>query len=329
MLTLDALRSRPAAFRSLTGMGVEDFDALYDDFLAAQAARRRAATAHPRRRPPSPRLWRGPQARPRRPPPPAHGLGLAPHLPHLRAARLLLRPAQAQRPAQRPRRRRDPGRDGRLSPSTGRRRDRKKLGSVAAVMDAFPQVRLVIDAKEQRVERPAGRGPPEAVLLGQEAVPHGQDPGGRHARRGDRRRLVERAGRGVARPDVAAVQRRAVAAGRRRRRGGDARQGVRRAAQGPARVAAVPAAPGIAGASADRRAAGGERDHRQVSDRGRAYDAQLNKYGALKQVWRSTVPRHSRATRAGGHAGRPPCPSRAAEDLRGGLSSTGGGIAAL
>lgn len=34
--------------------------------------------------------------------------------------------------------------------------DRKKLRSVQAVMDAFPDVRLVIDAKEQRVQRPDG-----------------------------------------------------------------------------------------------------------------------------------------------------------------------------
>jgi len=32
--------------------------------------------------------------------------------------------------------------------------ERKKLRSVAEVMDAFPDVRLIIDAKEQRVERP-------------------------------------------------------------------------------------------------------------------------------------------------------------------------------
>lgn len=32
--------------------------------------------------------------------------------------------------------------------------DRKKLRSLAAVMDAFPDVRLIIDAKEQRVQRP-------------------------------------------------------------------------------------------------------------------------------------------------------------------------------
>ena len=44
MLTYDALRSRPAAFRTLTGMGPDDFDALLDDFLAAQARRREAAT---------------------------------------------------------------------------------------------------------------------------------------------------------------------------------------------------------------------------------------------------------------------------------------------
>jgi hypothetical protein len=32
--------------------------------------------------------------------------------------------------------------------------DRKKQRSVEAVMDAFPDVRLVIDAKEQRIRRP-------------------------------------------------------------------------------------------------------------------------------------------------------------------------------
>ncbi len=34
--------------------------------------------------------------------------------------------------------------------------DRKKLRSVQAVMDAFPDVRLIIDAKEQKVQRPSG-----------------------------------------------------------------------------------------------------------------------------------------------------------------------------
>ena len=35
--------------------------------------------------------------------------------------------------------------------------DRKKLSSVAKIMDAFPDVRLIIDAKEQRVERPKNK----------------------------------------------------------------------------------------------------------------------------------------------------------------------------
>jgi hypothetical protein len=35
-------------------------------------------------------------------------------------------------------------------------KDRKKMRSVGAVMDAFPEVALVIDAKEQRVRRPGG-----------------------------------------------------------------------------------------------------------------------------------------------------------------------------
>lgn len=36
-------------------------------------------------------------------------------------------------------------------------KERKKLHSVAAVMEAFPDVALIIDAKEQRVQRPSGK----------------------------------------------------------------------------------------------------------------------------------------------------------------------------
>lgn len=39
----------------------------------------------------------------------------------------------------------------------GPKADRKKLSSVAEIMDAFPDVRLIIDAKEQRVERPKNK----------------------------------------------------------------------------------------------------------------------------------------------------------------------------
>jgi hypothetical protein len=44
--------------------------------------------------------------------------------------------------------------------------DRQRLGTVAAVMDAFPRVRLVIDAQEQRVERPCGEARPKPSYSG-------------------------------------------------------------------------------------------------------------------------------------------------------------------
>ena len=44
MLNYAALARRPAAFRGVTGMTPADFDALLDDFTAAQADRRRSAT---------------------------------------------------------------------------------------------------------------------------------------------------------------------------------------------------------------------------------------------------------------------------------------------
>src|SRR5262245_45539834 len=155
MLSYGALARRPTAFRSVTGMGPEDFDALLTDFLAAQSERRRASTrtkrGTPRRRaygaghPPALddrhrlllalawlRLY-----------PTYEVLGLLFGLDrgnaHRNAADVLTTlAAMGTFPFERP---------------SG---ERKKLGTVAAVMGAFPQVRLVIDAKEQRVERPRG-----------------------------------------------------------------------------------------------------------------------------------------------------------------------------
>jgi hypothetical protein len=155
MLSYIALARRPAAFRSVTGIGPEDFDALLADFIGAQADRRRAATrtkrGAPRRRaygaghPPALddrhrllmalawlRLY-----------PTYEVLGLLFGLDRGNAHRnaedvLTTLAAMGTFPFERP-------------PA-----DRAKLGSVVAVMDAFPQVRLVIDAKEQRVERPRG-----------------------------------------------------------------------------------------------------------------------------------------------------------------------------
>jgi hypothetical protein len=49
-------------------------------------------------------------------------------------------------------------------------------------MVAFPQVQAIIDAKEHRVNNPAGEEAQMPYLLGQEEGAHGQDPGGdRHA----------------------------------------------------------------------------------------------------------------------------------------------------
>jgi len=40
--------------------------------------------------------------------------------------------------------------------------DRRKLSSLAEVMDAFPDIRLVIDTKEPRCHRPGGRSRPRS-----------------------------------------------------------------------------------------------------------------------------------------------------------------------
>ncbi len=154
MLTYANLAARPSAFVSLSGLSLTDFEALYQEFAAAYARDRQQSLTRagkPRRR--------------------AAGGGTP--FTHDGRSRLLmalvflrvyptyevlafffsLHKANAQRgvvdvlatleahtvfvcerPAQ----------------------ERKKLRSVQAVMDAFPDVRLVIDAKEQRVQRPGG-----------------------------------------------------------------------------------------------------------------------------------------------------------------------------
>ena len=66
-------------------------------------------------------------------------------------------------------------------------RDRKKLRSAAEVMAAFPQVRLIIDAKEQRINRPAGRtSAQKPYYSGKKKAHTRQDPGGGRPARADR-----------------------------------------------------------------------------------------------------------------------------------------------
>jgi hypothetical protein len=297
MLTLDALRSRPAAFRSLTGFGVEEFDALHDDFLAAQSTRRRAATrtreGAPRRR--AYGAGRKPDLDDRhrllmalvwlRIYPTYELLGLLFSL-HKRNAQIHARDVvetlaeMGTFPFERP-------------PA-----DRKKLASVAAVMDAFPQVRLVIDAKEQRVERPAGEARQKPFYSGKKRchtikTQVAVTPDGAIA-------AVSASVPGGAWHDLTLLRSSGVLS----RLDADADEGAM-------------LDKGYVGVRTDRpdlplflphRASRGhplteeQKEENRVIARYRIVVehtmARLNQYGAMKQVWRSTVPRHGRATRA-------------------------------
>jgi DDE superfamily endonuclease/Helix-turn-helix of DDE superfamily endonuclease len=157
MLDFDRLAARPAAFLSLTGLTPAEFEALLADFAPVYTRHRAAADrtrrgGRPRRRAPG---AGGQYARPLRDRlllalvwlkayPTYELLGLLFGL-HKRNAQLNARDVLEALelldgfPFDDP----DPGR-------------RAKLGTVAAVMEAFPAVRVVIDSKEQRVYRPGG-----------------------------------------------------------------------------------------------------------------------------------------------------------------------------
>jgi hypothetical protein len=149
MIRYESLRTHPAAFRSLTGHSKDDFDALFCQFHAAHrlrrhdartACRKRAAGAG-RRAACSPEtqllltlVWL-------RVYPTFALLGFFFGLHESNAWRTVqqvlatletLADFTFERPA----------------------KERKALGSARAVMDAFPDVALVIDAKEQRLRRP-------------------------------------------------------------------------------------------------------------------------------------------------------------------------------
>src|SRR5437879_4087049 len=153
MITYENLRRRPSAFRSLTGHSPEQFDALFAAVAPAHEQQRQTATTTRRKGQPRQR---------------AVGAG-APYRHDLRTRFLICLfwarvyptlevlgfffsldktnvhdivndmlatlATLAQFPFELP------------------AKERKKLHSPAAVMDAFPDVRLVIDAKEQRIQR--------------------------------------------------------------------------------------------------------------------------------------------------------------------------------
>jgi DDE superfamily endonuclease len=154
MITYELLRRRPRAFRSLTGHTPEQFAALLAAFAPAHQERRATATTTRRKgRARQRAVGAGSQYRHDLPTrllialfwariyPSFEVLGFFFSLdktnvhdivPDMLATLETLADFPFERPA----------------------KDRKKLHSPAAVMDAFPDVRLVIDAKEQRIQRP-------------------------------------------------------------------------------------------------------------------------------------------------------------------------------
>jgi hypothetical protein len=156
MLNYDALCRHPDAFRSLTGLTRAEFDALAAEFQSAERDARASATATRRDRQP---LRNAPgaghphqnDARSRllmalvwlRIYPTYEVLGFFFDL-HKRNAQLNVRAVLEVL-------------DGLDSfPLDRPGRDRTKLRSAAEVMAAFPQVAVIIDAKEQRINRPEG-----------------------------------------------------------------------------------------------------------------------------------------------------------------------------
>jgi hypothetical protein len=158
MLRYEVLAARPAAFVSFAGLTPDQFRALADDFGPHYRRHRAAATATRRGRTPRRRAPGGghPHAHDLRGRlllalvwlkvyPTYEVLGLLFGLDKGNARRNVLDILEAldtfdDFPFDRP--------DG--------ARARRPLGSVGEVMAAFPQVRLVLDSKEQRVQRPGG-----------------------------------------------------------------------------------------------------------------------------------------------------------------------------
>jgi len=155
MFAYESLVRSPSAFRSLTGMTPAEFEALLNAFLTAadrlrqasrttrtgQPRRRAAGAGHPHRHDSRHRLlmtlvWL-------RVYPTYELLGFFFGL-HKRNAQLNVREALAvldtlgDFPPDRP------------------GRPRQKLGALSEVLAAFPEVRVIIDSKEQRVNRPRG-----------------------------------------------------------------------------------------------------------------------------------------------------------------------------
>jgi len=156
MITYEQLRKHPSAFKSLTGMSAEAFDRLFEDVTSAHLQRLRDTPTkrgkQPRKRAPGGGRKHDHTLRDRlvialvwlRIYPTYEVLGFFFSLHKTNARHNVEEMLETlsemttfafERPTD----------------------ERKKLGSVAAVMDAYPDVALVIDAKEQRIQRPSGK----------------------------------------------------------------------------------------------------------------------------------------------------------------------------
>ena len=154
MITFESLAARPSAFLSLSGLTPPDFEALYQDFAPAYAKDRQQSLTRrgkPRKRAAGGGTPYSQDGRTRllmalvwlRVYPTYEVLSFFFSLNKSNAQRGVVDVLAAleahtvfvcERPA----------------------KERQKLRSAQAVMDAFPDVRLVVDAKEQRVRRPGG-----------------------------------------------------------------------------------------------------------------------------------------------------------------------------
>jgi len=154
MITFERVAARPSAFTSLSGLTLDGFEALYQDFAAFYTTDRQQSLTRrglPRRRAAGAGAKFSQDGRTRllmalvwlRTYPTYEVLAFLFSLNKANAQRGVMDVLATleshtvfvcERPA----------------------KERQKLRSVQAVMDAFPDVRLVIDAKEQRVQRPGG-----------------------------------------------------------------------------------------------------------------------------------------------------------------------------
>jgi DDE superfamily endonuclease len=166
-------------------------------------------------------------------------------------------------------------------------RDRKKLRSAAEVMAAFPQVRYVIDAKEQRINKPRGEekqkpyysGKKKAHTIKTQVVvnPRGQIAAVSASVPGSTHDLTLLVGSGVLE-------------GLSEGEGGMLDKGVRRGGEIPPGGAAGTAVQEAEGRGVDRRAAGAQPGGGAAPDRGRAHDgAAESVHGAAAGVSRQAA----------------------------------------